>query len=99
MFFTGSRYIVAGVTLLIAYIAITSQLFVFVPWLRTISTTRMLQVLGPFNLGVALIYWNYYLACTTEPGSPPPGWGVNIATTIAVSFAAGLFLLCVNGYN
>ncbi|GJJ78833.1 palmitoyltransferase ZDHHC6 [Entomortierella parvispora] len=75
MLFTGSRYIVAGVTLLIAYIAITSQVFVFVPWLSTISTTRMLQVLGPFNLGVAFIYWHYYLACTTEPGSPPPGWG------------------------
>ncbi|KAG0050876.1 Palmitoyltransferase [Gryganskiella cystojenkinii] len=75
MFFTGSRYIVAGVTLLIAYIAITSQLFVFIPWLKTISSTRMFQVLGPFNLGVAFIYWHYYLACTTEPGSPPPGWG------------------------
>ncbi|KAG0370612.1 DHHC palmitoyltransferase-domain-containing protein [Gamsiella multidivaricata] len=75
MQFTGSRYIVAGVTLLIAYIALTSQIFVFIPWFRTISLTRTLQVLVPFNIGVAFIYWNYYLACTTEPGSPPPGWG------------------------
>ncbi|KAG0259200.1 Palmitoyltransferase [Mortierella polycephala] len=75
MLFTGSRYIVAGVTLLIAYIAITSQIFVFIPWLWSISIERTLQVLVPFNIGVALIYWHYYLACTTEPGSPPPGWG------------------------
>ncbi|KAF9950706.1 Palmitoyltransferase [Mortierella alpina] len=76
MLFTGSRYIVAGVTLLIAYIALTSQIFVFVPWLMSISLQRTLQVLVPFNIGVGFIYWNYYLACTTEPGSPPPGWGV-----------------------
>ncbi|KAF9580752.1 Palmitoyltransferase, partial [Lunasporangiospora selenospora] len=75
MFFTGSRYIVAGVTLLIAYLGITSQIFVFVPWLRTISISATLAALVPFNLGVAIIYWHYYLACTTNPGSPPPGWG------------------------
>ncbi|KAG0207868.1 Palmitoyltransferase [Mortierella sp. GBA30] len=75
MLFTGSRYIVAGVTLLIAYIALTSQIFVFVPWLMSISLKRTFQVLVPFNIGVGFIYWHYYLACTTEPGSPPPGWG------------------------
>ncbi|KAF9210000.1 Palmitoyltransferase [Haplosporangium sp. Z 27] len=75
MQFTGNRYIVAGVTLLIAYISISSQVFVFIPWFTTISLKRTLQVLLPFNFGVLLIYWNYYLACTTEPGSPPPGWG------------------------
>ncbi|KAG0331216.1 Palmitoyltransferase [Podila horticola] len=76
MFFTGSRYIVAGVVLLIAYIAVTSQIFVFIPWLMHISLQRTLTVLIPFNMGVACIYWHYYLACTTEPGSPPRGWGV-----------------------
>ncbi|KAF9215273.1 Palmitoyltransferase [Podila verticillata] len=76
MLFTGSRYIVAGVVLLIAYIALTSQIFVFIPWLMRISLQRTLTVLIPFNIGVAFIYWHYYLACTTEPGSPPRGWGV-----------------------
>ncbi|KAG0334601.1 Palmitoyltransferase [Podila humilis] len=76
MLFTGSRYIVAGVTLLIAFIALTSQLFVFIPWFMHISLQRTLLILVPFNTGVAFIYWHYYLACTTEPGSPPPGWGV-----------------------
>ncbi|KAF9910867.1 Palmitoyltransferase [Linnemannia zychae] len=76
MLFTGSRYIVAGVTLLIAYIAITSQVFVFVPWLLSISVRTTVQVLVPFNIGVGFIYWHYYLACTTEPGTTPPGWGV-----------------------
>ncbi|KAF9406039.1 Palmitoyltransferase [Podila epigama] len=76
MFFTGSRYIVAGVVLLIAYIALTSQIFVFIPWLMRISLQRTLTVLIPFNIGVGFIYWHYYLACTTEPGSPPPAWGV-----------------------
>ncbi|KAG0047156.1 Palmitoyltransferase, partial [Linnemannia elongata] len=76
MLFTGSRYIVAGVTLLIAYIAITSQVFVFIPWLMSISVQSTFMVLVPFNIGVSFIYWHYYLACTTEPGSTPPGWGV-----------------------
>lgn len=77
MQFTGSRYIVAGVTLLIAYIALSSQIFVFIPWLWTISLARTLQVLIPFNMGVGFIYWNYYLACTTDPGMTPVGWGVS----------------------
>ncbi|KAG0297364.1 Palmitoyltransferase [Linnemannia gamsii] len=76
MLFTGSRYIVAGVTLLIAYIAITSQVFVFIPWLMSISVQTTFMVLVPFNIGVGFIYWHYYLACTTEPGSTPPEWGV-----------------------
>ncbi|KAG0004694.1 Palmitoyltransferase [Modicella reniformis] len=76
MLFTGNRYIVVAVTLLITYIALTSQIFVFIPWLRTISLARTLQILVPFNIGVALIYWNYYLACTSDPGTPPAGWGV-----------------------
>ncbi|KAF9099410.1 Palmitoyltransferase [Mortierella sp. AD031] len=76
MLFTGSRYIVAGVTLLIAYIAITSQVFVFIPWLLSISVEWTFMILVPFNIGVGFIYWHYYLACTTEPGSTPPGWGV-----------------------
>ncbi|KAG0305024.1 Palmitoyltransferase [Dissophora globulifera] len=75
MQFTGNRYIVGGVTVLIAYIALTSQVFVFIPWLWSISVTRTLQVLVPFNIGVLFIYWNYYLACTTDPGTTPPGWG------------------------
>ncbi|KAF9923212.1 Palmitoyltransferase [Linnemannia zychae] len=76
MLFTGSRYIVAGVTLLIAYISITSQVFVFIPWLMSISVQKTFLILIPFNIGVGFIYWHYYLACTTEPGTPPPGWGV-----------------------
>ncbi|KAG0249917.1 Palmitoyltransferase, partial [Linnemannia exigua] len=76
MLFTGSRYIVFGVTLLIAYIAITSQVFVFIPWLMSISARTTFLVLVPFNIGVGFIYWHYYLACTTEPGTTPPGWGM-----------------------
>ncbi|KAI8599885.1 DHHC palmitoyltransferase-domain-containing protein [Dissophora ornata] len=75
MQFTGNRYIVGGVVLLIAFIAFTSQFFVFIPWLNSISLTRTLQVLVPFNIGVICIYWNYYLACATDPGTTPPGWG------------------------
>ncbi|KAF9977916.1 Palmitoyltransferase [Actinomortierella ambigua] len=75
MQFTGSRYIVAGVCCLIAFIALTSQIFVFVPWLMLSSFNTTIAVLLPFNLGVFFICWNYYLACTTDPGSPPKGWG------------------------
>ncbi|CAO3568185.1 unnamed protein product [Mortierella alpina] len=89
MLFTGSRYIVAGVTLLIAYIALTSQIFVFVPWSMTISLQRTLQVLVPFNIGVGFIDWHYYLACTTEPGSPPPGWGASETETTQTLTSTG----------
>ncbi|KAG0257789.1 Palmitoyltransferase [Actinomortierella ambigua] len=75
MQFTGSRYIVAGVCCLIAYIALTSQIFVFIPWLMLSSLNTTIAVLLPFNLGVFFICWNYYLACTTDPGLPPKGWG------------------------
>ncbi|KAK3837209.1 MAG: zf-DHHC-domain-containing protein, partial [Linnemannia elongata] len=64
--------------------AITSQVFVFIPWLMSISVQTAFMVLVPFNIGVGFIYWHYYLACTTEPGSTPPGWGVS---------STGLFLL------
>lgn len=34
----------------------------------------MLLCLVPFNLGVAAIFYNYFLVVFTNPGSVPPGW-------------------------
>ncbi|KAI8086229.1 palmitoyltransferase PFA4 [Halteromyces radiatus] len=64
---------VVGVILLISTIAYSSQYFIFIPALQE-STFSTFQVLAPFNLFVLMIFYNYYLAVTTDPGRVPPHW-------------------------
>lgn len=68
------RVFVVGVILLISTIAYSSQYFIFIPALQDSFTLSTLHVLGPFNLCVLLIFYNYYLAVTTDPGLVPPQW-------------------------
>ncbi|CAJ0834210.1 553_t:CDS:2 [Entrophospora sp. SA101] len=35
---------------------------------------QSLNVLIPFNIMVVMIFWNYYLTCTTDPGGVPKDW-------------------------
>ncbi|ORZ23641.1 DHHC palmitoyltransferase-domain-containing protein [Absidia repens] len=65
---------VVGVLLLISTIAYSSQYFIFIPALRDSLTLSAFQVLVPFNIFVLLIYYNYYLAVTTNPGKIPSNW-------------------------
>ncbi|KAI8342988.1 DHHC palmitoyltransferase-domain-containing protein, partial [Chlamydoabsidia padenii] len=67
------QVIVTAVTLLISTIAYSSQYFIFIPGLQD-STLSTIQVLAPFNIFVLLIFYNYYLAVTTDPGKVPPQW-------------------------
>lgn len=65
---------VTGVTLLIAFIAYTSQIFIIWPWYGREVTVELLVLIGPFNLMVAFLYWNYFLCVYTDPGTPPADW-------------------------
>ncbi|CDS04752.1 hypothetical protein LRAMOSA07282 [Lichtheimia ramosa] len=64
---------ITGVSLLIATIAYSSQLFILLPAMEWWSPTAA-KLLIPFNLLVLMVYYNYYLACTTDPGRVPSGW-------------------------
>lgn len=63
-----------GVSLLIAFIAFTSQVIVIVPFLGGWTLHSCLTILGPLNVILVLIYYNYYLAVTTDPGRIPIDW-------------------------
>ncbi|KAI7849007.1 DHHC palmitoyltransferase-domain-containing protein [Circinella umbellata] len=67
------RVFIVGVSLLIATIAYSSQIFIFLPAMGWWSI-KAAKSLIPFNLLVLMIYYNYYLACTTDPGPVPQGW-------------------------
>ncbi|KAF8336502.1 DHHC palmitoyltransferase-domain-containing protein [Cantharellus anzutake] len=59
---------------LITFIAYSSQIFVFWPWFGREVTVALLVSLGPFNLLVGLLLWNYYAIVNTDPGGVPSGW-------------------------
>ncbi|KAI8141092.1 DHHC palmitoyltransferase-domain-containing protein [Fennellomyces sp. T-0311] len=67
------RVFVVGVSLLIATIAYSSQIFILLPAMGWWSI-RAAKSLIPFNILVLMVYYNYYLACTTDPGRIPQGW-------------------------
>lgn len=67
------KVFVVGVVLLISFIAYSSQLVLFLPayewW--TIESAKLLI---PLNLLVIMVFYNYYLAVTTDPGKIPVDW-------------------------
>ncbi|KAG2182832.1 hypothetical protein INT44_005813 [Umbelopsis vinacea] len=67
------RFFIGGVSVLIATIAYPSQWFVFYAPLGgwTWSTAK---VLVPLNILVAMVFYNYYLSCATDPGRIPTDW-------------------------
>lgn len=77
---------VVGVSLLIATIAYSSQLFIFLPALGGWNA-ESLKLLGPFNVLVLLVYYNYFLACSTDPGRVPVGWVSNSSASRFISRA------------
>lgn len=83
---------VVGVSLLIATIAYSSQFFILLPALGWWSA-ESLKVLGPFNVLVLMVYYNYYLACSTDPGRVPAGWASSVHGLIAAHKHLFLILL------
>ncbi|KAI9473577.1 MAG: DHHC palmitoyltransferase-domain-containing protein, partial [Benjaminiella poitrasii] len=68
------KYIVAFVTILITYLQSTTNFYILGPALGGWFSTRSLKILAPMNILLISIYVNYYLACTTSPGSVPEEW-------------------------
>lgn len=69
----GQVYTV-GVCLLISFIALSSQYFFLIPSVRNESLLSQLKSLAPFNILVGLVFYNYYLAVSTDPGRVPSAW-------------------------
>lgn len=69
----SGRIFIGGVLLLISTIAYSSQIFVFYSALGGWSWSTA-KVLVPLNILVAMVYYNYYLACTVDPGRVPFDW-------------------------
>ncbi|ORY97517.1 DHHC palmitoyltransferase-domain-containing protein [Syncephalastrum racemosum] len=71
----GQVYTTA-VCLLIAFIALSSQYYFLIPGLQNESLLSQLKSLAPFNILVGLVFYNYYLAVSTDPGRVPSSWQV-----------------------
>ncbi|EIN13917.1 zf-DHHC-domain-containing protein [Punctularia strigosozonata HHB-11173 SS5] len=67
--------IVVGLTLsLISFIAYSSQIFIIWPWYGRELSVELMTLLGPFNLLVGMLLWNYWLCVLTDPGQVPKDW-------------------------
>ncbi|KIM23222.1 hypothetical protein M408DRAFT_77784 [Serendipita vermifera MAFF 305830] len=73
----AGRIWVGSVTVLIAFIAYSSQIFIIWPWYGREFSFELVQLLLPFNLLVAFLYWNYFLCVYTDPGTIPRDWEPN----------------------
>ncbi|KAG8931930.1 Palmitoyltransferase [Tulasnella sp. 418] len=68
------RIWVGSVTCLIGFIAYTSQIFIIWPWYGREFSVELLKLIGPFNILVLMVYWNYFLTVRTDPGRVSPSW-------------------------
>ncbi|KZT62662.1 zf-DHHC-domain-containing protein [Calocera cornea HHB12733] len=68
------RVLATSTCVLIAFIAYSSQVFLFFPWYGSVISVDFLWAMVPFNILVAMIWWNYYLVVMTDPGRIPEGW-------------------------
>lgn len=71
--FIPGKVFVVGVIILISCIAYSSQLFIFLPaygWWTMESAILLL----PLNALIVMVFYNYYLVVTTDPGKIPAYW-------------------------
>lgn len=66
------KVVVGFVTTLILFIGYTAQ-YVMLAYFEGINGTS-LSVLFCYNILVVLVLYNYYLACTVDPGKVPSNW-------------------------
>ncbi|KAF5323533.1 hypothetical protein D9611_005589 [Ephemerocybe angulata] len=74
MHYILGRIVVGLVVSLISFIAYSSQIFIIWPWYGREWTVELVILLLPFNVLVAILFWNYYLCVSTDPGTVPSGW-------------------------
>jgi palmitoyltransferase len=65
------KVFVVTVLSLICFIAYSPQFFIY---LRVYEFSEIIYLLVPFNLLIFMVFYNYYLAVTTDPGKIPPNW-------------------------
>ncbi|KAG2211618.1 hypothetical protein INT47_008715 [Mucor saturninus] len=68
------KLIVAFVVILISFLQLTTNFYVLGPALGGWTTLFAQKLLAPMNILLISLYVNYYLACTTDPGTIPEGW-------------------------
>ncbi|KZS93474.1 zf-DHHC-domain-containing protein [Sistotremastrum niveocremeum HHB9708] len=68
------RIWVTCTSLLIAFISYSSQIFIIWPWYGHELSLDLIYLLGPFNILVSLLYYNYFLCVTVDPGRVPRNW-------------------------
>ncbi|GAA5923042.1 hypothetical protein JCM1841_000291 [Sporobolomyces salmonicolor] len=69
------RIWVTGTLLLISFIGFTSQLCIVLPsYHYDYTDPELLKLLLPFNAFLSLLFWNYALCVSTDPGQVPRGW-------------------------
>ncbi|KAI8987153.1 DHHC palmitoyltransferase-domain-containing protein [Pilobolus umbonatus] len=82
---------VVSVVIIISIIAFSSQIFLFFPAYDGWSYASFIT-LGPLNLLVGMVYYNYYLAVVTDPGKIPSYWEppASIVSNIKENLAEGI---------
>ncbi|EGO30996.1 hypothetical protein SERLADRAFT_455490 [Serpula lacrymans var. lacrymans S7.9] len=68
------RVIVSLVTGLISFLTFSPQIFIIWPWYGREITVELLTLLLPFNVLIFMLFWNYYLCITVDPGRVPDSW-------------------------
>ncbi|KZP25294.1 zf-DHHC-domain-containing protein [Athelia psychrophila] len=68
------RIFVFCVVCLISFIAFSIQIFVIWPWYGSTLSVELLMLLGPFNFLIGMLFWNYFLCATVDPGRVPDSW-------------------------
>ena len=71
----AGRLWVGGTASLICFLWITPQLFIIIPaYAAEPDSSSLLLVLGPFNVLLLLLLYNYFLCVKTDPGGVPREW-------------------------
>ncbi|CEG72880.1 hypothetical protein RMATCC62417_08362 [Rhizopus microsporus] len=68
------KLIVTFVVILITYLQTTTSFVILGPALGGWTSLHAQKILLPLNIFIISIYYNYYLACKTDPGHVPQGW-------------------------
>lgn len=68
------KLIVTFVVILITYLQTTTSFVILGPALGGWTSLHAQKILLPLNIFIISIYYNYYLACKTDPGHVPEGW-------------------------
>ena len=74
---THGSYRITGVVLLMAFLHITPQVFIMLPYYRatrSFTSQQLLHALVPYNVLIAYMYLTYYLCVTSDAGGVPYGW-------------------------